>query len=103
MARALATDPAFMLLDEPFAGVDPIAVEDIQQIIFALKRRNIGVLITDHNVQETLSITDQATLLFEGKILRQGTTESMADDPEVRRLYLGRNFEFKRKTFDQTV
>ena len=92
MARALATDPAFMLLDEPFAGVDPIAVEDIQQIIFALKRRNIGVLITD-----------QATLLFEGKILRQGTTESMADDPEVRRLYLGRNFEFKRKTFDQTV
>ena len=103
MARALATDPAFMLLDEPFAGVDPIAVEDIQQIIFALKRRNIGVLITDHNVQETLSITDQATLLFEGKILRQGTTESMADDPEVRRLYLGRNFEFKRKTFDQAV
>jgi lipopolysaccharide export system ATP-binding protein len=103
MARALATDPAFMLLDEPFAGVDPIAVEDIQQIIFALKRRNIGVLITDHNVQETLSITDQATLLFEGKILRQGTTESMADDPEVRRLYLGRNFEFKSKTFDQTV
>ncbi len=103
MARALATDPAFMLLDEPFAGVDPIAVEDIQQIIFALKRRNIGVLITDHNVQETLSITDQATLLFEGKILRQGTTESMADDSEVRRLYLGRNFEFKRKTFDQTV
>ena len=103
MARALATDPAFMLLDEPFAGVDPIAVEDIQQIIFALKRRNIGVLITDHNVQETLSITDQATLLFEGKILRQGTTESMADDPEVRRLYLGRNFEFKRKTFDQPV
>ena len=100
MARALATDPAFMLLDEPFAGVDPIAVEDIQQIIFALKRRNIGVLITDHNVQETLSITDQATLLFEGKILRQGTTESMADDPEVRRLYLGRNFEFKRKSFD---
>ncbi len=103
MARALATDPAFMLLDEPFAGVDPIAVEDIQQIIFALKRRNIGVLITDHNVQETLSITDQATLLFEGKILRQGTTESMADDSEVRRLYLGRNFEFKRKTFDQAV
>ena len=100
MARALATDPAFMLLDEPFAGVDPIAVEDIQQIIFALKRRNIGVLITDHNVQETLSITDQATLLFEGKILRQGTTESMADDPEVRRLYLGQNFEFKRKSFD---
>jgi len=100
MARALATDPAFMLLEEPFAGVDPIAVEDIQQIIFALKRRNIGVLITDHNVQETLSITDQATLLFEGKILRQGTTESMADDPEVRRLYLGRNFEFKRKSFD---
>jgi len=100
MARALATDPAFMLLDEPFAGVDPIAVEDIQQIIFALKRRNIGVLITDHNVQETLSITDQATLLFVGRILRQGTTESMADDPEVRRLYLGRNFEFKRKSFD---
>jgi len=99
MARALATDPAFMLLDEPFAGVDPIAVEDIQQIIFALKRRNIGVLITDHNVQETLSITDQATLLFEGKILRQGTTESMADDPEVRRLYLGRNFELKRKDY----
>jgi len=100
MARALATDPAFMLLDEPFAGVDPIAVEDIQQIIFALKRRNIGVLITDHNVQETLSITDQATLLFEGKILRQGPTEEMAEDPEVRRLYLGKSFEFKRKSFD---
>ena len=100
MARALATDPAFMLLDEPFAGVDPIAVEDIQKIIFALKRRNIGVLITDHNVQETLSITDQATLLFEGKILRQGSTEDMAQDPEVRRLYLGKSFEFKRKSFE---
>ena len=100
MARALATDPAFMLLDEPFAGVDPIAVEDIQHIIYALKRRNIGVLITDHNVQETLSITDEATLLFEGSILRQGATEDMAEDPEVRRLYLGKNFEFKRKTFE---
>jgi len=100
MARALATDPAFILLDEPFAGVDPIAVEDIQHIIYSLKRRNIGVLITDHNVQETLSITDEATLLFEGSILRQGPAELMAADPEVRRLYLGRNFEFKRKSFD---
>jgi lipopolysaccharide export system ATP-binding protein len=100
MARALATDPAFILLDEPFAGVDPIAVEDIQHIIYSLKRRDIGVLITDHNVQETLSITDQATLLFEGNILRQGPAEIMAADPEVRRLYLGRNFEFKRKSFE---
>ena len=82
------------------AGVDPIAVEDIQNIIYSLKRRNIGVLITDHNVQETLSITDEATLLFEGSILRQGPAERMAADPEVRRLYLGRNFEFKRKSFD---
>ena len=96
IARALATEPKFILLDEPFAGVDPIAVEDIQAIVSQLKRKNIGVLITDHNVQETLSITDRAYLLFEGKILKQGTAEELAADETVRRVYLGQNFELKR-------
>jgi lipopolysaccharide export system ATP-binding protein len=97
IARALAGDPHFILLDEPFAGVDPIAVEEIQSIVYKLKQKNIGILITDHNVQETLSITDKAYLLFEGRILRSGTAEELADDPEVRRLYLGKHFELKRK------
>ncbi len=97
IARALASEPNFILLDEPFAGVDPIAVEDIQQIVSQLKTKNIGVLITDHNVQETLSITDRAYLLFEGKILKQGTAEELAADPQVRKVYLGQNFELKRK------
>jgi len=97
MARALATDPKFVLLDEPFAGVDPIAVEDIQTIVADLKKRNIGVLITDHNVQETLSITDRAYLLFEGNILRSGTAEELANDEEVRKVYLGKNFELRKK------
>ncbi|HEY0110647.1 MAG TPA: LPS export ABC transporter ATP-binding protein [Fibrella sp.] len=97
IARALAVDPKFILLDEPFAGVDPIAVEDIQSIVATLKHRNIGILITDHNVNETLSITDRAYLLFEGKILKQGTAEELAGDEQVRRLYLGQNFELKRK------
>ena len=92
IARALATDPKFVLLDEPFAGVDPIAVEDIQSIISELKNRNIGILITDHNVQETLSITDRAYLLFEGKILKSGTAEELAADEQVRKVYLGQNF-----------
>jgi lipopolysaccharide export system ATP-binding protein len=92
IARALATDPKFILLDEPFAGIDPIAVEDIQRIVEQLKQRNIGVLITDHNVQETLSITDRAYLLFEGKILKAGTAEELAADEQVRRVYLGQNF-----------
>lgn len=92
IARALAIDPKFILLDEPFAGVDPIAVEDIQQIVAHLKDRNIGILITDHNVHETLSITDRAYLLFEGSILKSGTAQELADDPEVRRVYLGQNF-----------
>lgn len=96
IARALATEPKFILLDEPFAGVDPIAVEDIQSIVSQLKKRNIGVLITDHNVQETLSITDRAYLLFEGKILKQGTAEELAADEQVRKVYLGQNFELKR-------
>lgn len=100
IARALATDPKFILLDEPFAGVDPIAVEDIQSIVAQLKEKNIGILITDHNVNETLSITDRAYLLFEGNILRSGTADELAADEEVRRLYLGQNFELKRKTFD---
>ena len=99
IARCLAVDPKFILLDEPFAGVDPIAVEDIQSIVAKLKYRNIGILITDHNVNETLSITDRAYLLFEGKILKQGTPEELASDPQVRRLYLGENFELKRKEF----
>jgi lipopolysaccharide export system ATP-binding protein len=97
IARALAVDPKFILLDEPFAGVDPIAVEEIQSIVAKLKHRNIGILITDHNVNETLSITDRAYLLFEGKILRQGTAEELAADELVRKVYLGMNFELKRK------
>ncbi|MFM7566024.1 MAG: LPS export ABC transporter ATP-binding protein [Flavobacteriales bacterium] len=96
IARALATDPKFVLLDEPFAGVDPIAVEDIQAIVSDLRKRNIGVLITDHNVQETLSITDRAYLLFEGKILRSGTAEELASDEQVRKVYLGQNFVLRK-------
>lgn len=96
IARALAIDPKFILLDEPFAGVDPIAVEDIQHIVAHLKDRNIGILITDHNVHETLSITDRAYLLFEGAILKSGTAQELADDPEVRRVYLGQNFELRQ-------
>lgn len=96
IARALATDPKFILLDEPFAGVDPIAVEDIQQIVKKLTNRNIGVLITDHNVHETLSITDRAYLLFEGKILKSGTAEELAEDAMVRKVYLGEKFELRR-------
>ena len=100
IARALATDPSFILLDEPFAGVDPIAVEDIQAIVSKLKEKNIGILITDHNVQETLSITDRAYLLFEGKLLKQGTAEELAADEMVRKVYLGQNFVLRRKTPD---
>lgn len=100
IARALAVDPKFILLDEPFAGVDPIAVGDIQYIVAKLKYRNIGVLITDHNVQETLSITDRAYLLFEGKLLRAGTAEELAADPLVREKYLGKDFVLKRKNID---
>ena len=96
IARALATNPKFVLLDEPFAGVDPIAVEDIQSIISDLKNKNIGVLITDHNVQETLSITDRAYLLFEGKILKSGTAEELASDEQVRKVYLGQNFVLRK-------
>ncbi|HUR11751.1 MAG TPA: LPS export ABC transporter ATP-binding protein [Flavitalea sp.] len=99
IARALAVDPKFILLDEPFAGVDPIAVEDIQAVVARLKYRNIGILITDHNVNETLSICDRAYLLIEGKIFRHGTAEELAEDEHVRRLYLGRNFELKRKDY----
>ena len=95
IARALATDPKFILLDEPFAGVDPIAVEDIQQIVAKLKKKNIGVLITDHNVHETLNITDRAYLLYEGKILKQGTANELASDEQVRKVYLGQNFELR--------
>jgi len=98
IARALATDPQFILLDEPFAGVDPIAVEDIQNIVSKLKEKNIGVLITDHNVQETLAITDRTYLLFEGSILRQGTAEELANDEMVRKVYLGTNFELRKPT-----
>ena len=97
IARALAIDPNFILLDEPFAGVDPIAVEDIQRIIFKLKRKNIGVLITDHNVHETLSITDRAYLLFDGKVLKTDTPENLAQDEHVREVYLGHNFVFHKK------
>jgi lipopolysaccharide export system ATP-binding protein len=97
IARALATDPKFVLLDEPFAGVDPIAVEDIQNIVSELRKRNIGILITDHNVQETLSITDRAYLLFEGGILKSGTAEELAADEQVRRVYLGQNFVLRKK------
>lgn len=103
IARALATDPKFILLDEPFAGIDPIAVEDIQRIVLKLKEKNIGVLITDHNVQETLSITDRAYLLFEGKILKQGTAEELAEDEQVRRVYLGQNFILHRKNIGSAV
>lgn len=97
IARCLATDPKFILLDEPFAGVDPIAVEDIQGIVAKLKERNIGILITDHNVQETLAITDRAYLLFEGSILKAGTAEELAADEQVRKVYLGTNFELKKQ------
>lgn len=97
IARALAMDPAFILLDEPFAGVDPIAVEEIQTIVGRLKEKNIGILITDHNVNETLSITDRAYLMFEGKLLKAGTAEELANDEQVRRVYLGKHFELKRK------
>ena len=100
IARALATDPKFVLLDEPFAGVDPIAVEDIQKIISHLKKRNIGILITDHNVQETLAITDRTYLMFEGNILKSGKPEDLAKDEMVRKLYLGQNFEFRKKKLD---
>ncbi|HRO75630.1 MAG TPA: LPS export ABC transporter ATP-binding protein [Crocinitomicaceae bacterium] len=99
IARALATNPKFILLDEPFAGVDPIAVEDIQSIVADLKRKNIGILITDHNVNETLSITDRAYLLFEGAILKSGTAEELAADEQVRKVYLGQQFELKRKKY----
>jgi lipopolysaccharide export system ATP-binding protein len=97
IARSLATDPQFILLDEPFAGIDPIAVEDIQSIVAKLATKNIGILITDHNVQETLSITDRAYLMFEGRILRAGTAEILAEDEIVRKVYLGQHFELKRK------
>ena len=97
IARALATSPKFILLDEPFAGIDPIAVEDIQYIVAKLKTKNIGILITDHNVQETLSITDRAYLMFEGDILKDGTAEELAADEQVRKVYLGQSFELKRK------
>ena len=97
IARALATDPKFVLLDEPFAGVDPVAVEDIQKIVAHLKKRNIGILITDHNVQETLAITDRTYIMFEGKILKTGTPEELAQDEMVRKVYLGQNFELRKK------
>ncbi|MEO1624676.1 MAG: LPS export ABC transporter ATP-binding protein [Bacteroidota bacterium] len=100
IARALATSPKFILLDEPFAGIDPIAVEDIQYIVARLKTKNIGILITDHNVQETLSITDRAYLMFEGSILKAGTAEELAADEMVRKVYLGTNFELRRKVID---
>ena len=100
IARCLANNPDFILLDEPFAGVDPIAVEDIQRIVLKLKKKNIGILITDHNVQETLSIVDRAYLLFEGKILKDGTAEDLSLDDQVRKVYLGQNFELKKKTID---
>jgi lipopolysaccharide export system ATP-binding protein len=97
IARALAIDPKFVLLDEPFAGVDPIAVEEVQLLVAKLKKKNIGILITDHNVQETLSITDRAYLMFEGSLLKSGTAEELAADEQVRRVYLGKNFELRRK------
>jgi lipopolysaccharide export system ATP-binding protein len=100
IARALAINPKFILLDEPFAGVDPIAVRDIQEIVYKLKDKNIGILITDHNVHETLSITDRAYLLFSGDILKAGSAHELAEDPEVRRLYLGDDFELKRRSFE---
>ena len=97
IARALATDPKFVLLDEPFAGVDPVAVEDIQRIVAHLKKKNIGILITDHNVQETLAITDKTYLMFEGNILKAGTPKELSEDEIVRRVYLGKNFELRKK------
>ncbi len=100
IARSLASSPKFILLDEPFAGIDPIAVEDIQLIVAKLKTKNIGILITDHNVQETLSITERAYLMFEGSILKAGTAEELAEDEVVRRVYLGKNFELKKKLID---
>ena len=103
IARALAVDPKFILLDEPFAGIDPIAVEDIQTIVARLKFKNIGILITDHNVQETLSITDRAYLLFEGKILKAGVAEELAADEQVRKVYLGQNFVLKRKNYSSSL
>ncbi|HQX43282.1 MAG: LPS export ABC transporter ATP-binding protein [Saprospiraceae bacterium] len=103
IARALASDPSFILLDEPFAGIDPIAVEDIQSIVATLKGKNIGILITDHNVQETLSITDRAYLIFEGRILKSGTAEELAADENVRRVYLGQNFELKKRKPEREV
>ncbi len=96
IARALAVDPKFILLDEPFAGVDPIAVEDIQGIVAKLKAKNIGILITDHNVHETLNITERAYLLFEGRILKEGNAQDLANDEQVRRVYLGQNFELRK-------
>jgi ABC-type (unclassified) transport system, ATPase component len=101
IARCLAIDPKFIMLDEPFAGVDPIAVQDIQQIVGQLKNKNIGILITDHNVHETLSITDRAYLLFEGKVLFQGTAEQLAENPVVREKYLGKDFELRRRDIDR--
>ena len=103
IARCLANEPDFILLDEPFAGVDPIAVEDIQKIVLKLKKKNIGILITDHNVQETLSIVDRAYLLFEGSILKSGTAETLAKDEQVKKVYLGQNFELRKKSFDSNV
>jgi len=100
IARALATDPNFILLDEPFAGVDPVAVEDIQGIVARLKNKNIGILITDHNVQETLAITDRTYLMFEGSILKHGVPEELAEDEMVRKVYLGKNFELRKKKLD---
>ena len=98
IARCLAANPRFIMLDEPFAGIDPIAVEEIQQIVLGLRKRHIGIFITDHNVGETLSITDSANIMFEGKLLKSGSAESLARDPQVRKLYLGTHFELKRKT-----
>jgi len=103
IARALASNPKFILLDEPFAGIDPIAVEDIQYIVAKLRTKNIGILITDHNVQETLSITDRSYLMFEGSILKAGTAEELAADEQVRQVYLGQNFELRKKVIDLTV
>ena len=100
IARCLATDPKFILLDEPFAGVDPVAVEDIQRIVAQLKNKNIGILITDHNVQETLAITDKTYLMFEGGILKAGTPEELVEDEMVRRVYLGQNFELRKTKID---
>ena len=100
IARSLATSPKFLLLDEPFAGVDPVAVEDIQKIISLLKNKNIGILITDHNVQETLAITDKTYLMFEGSILKEGTPEELAEDDMVRKVYLGKNFELRKKKLE---